>query len=200
VGPPTSVSGALLSGVRQIVSWLKTAQGRHEATFGRWSIVSSTGDVVNISRKRDRLIIGENCVISGQLQVFAHAGRIRIGDWVFVGQGSRLWSSAELVVGNRVLISHNVEIHDTESHPLDAEARAAQTRDIFKRGHPKTIEGIRSAPIRTGNDVWIGFGATVRKGVTIGDRAIIGARAIVDRDVPADSVVRVSATPPTSRE
>ncbi|WP_281033814.1 hypothetical protein [Mesorhizobium sp. M5C.F.Ca.IN.020.29.1.1] len=43
-----------------------------------------------------------------------------------------------------------------------------------------------------GDDVWIGTGAMIMKGVTIGDRAIISARAIVRSDVPADGLVRAT--------
>jgi acetyltransferase-like isoleucine patch superfamily enzyme len=176
--------GTALAGAKRAVSWIKTRHARDTATFGAESVVEATGSIVNIHGARDRLTVGDHCVIGGQVLVFAHAGRIKIGNWVFVGEGTRIWSSTDLVIGDRVLISHNVEMHDTESHPFDPEARAMQTYEIFERGHPRTIEGIRAAPVRIGNDVWIGFGAVIRKGVTIGDRAIIGARAIVTEDVP----------------
>lgn len=45
------------------------------------------------------------------------------------------------------------------------------------------------APIRIGNNVWIGAQATVLPGVTIGDGAIVGAGAVVTRDVPANVIV-----------
>ena len=44
-------------------------------------------------------------------------------------------------------------------------------------------------PVTIGNDVWIGHGAVILKGVRIGDRSVVGARAVVTRDVPADTVV-----------
>lgn len=53
-----------------------------------------------------------------------------------------------------------------------------------KDGHPAT-----KGPTRIGNDVWIGYGATVMSGVTVGDGAIIGARAVVTRDVPPYAIV-----------
>jgi acetyltransferase-like isoleucine patch superfamily enzyme len=46
-----------------------------------------------------------------------------------------------------------------------------------------------SAPVRIGNDVWIGAGAIILKGVTIGDGAIVGAGAVVTGDVPAGTKV-----------
>ena len=171
----------VLKGSQKLVSWAKTAQAGLDASLGSGWRILQTGSVVNIGGGRDRITLGKKCAIGGQLLVFAHGGQIRLGDYVFVGEGSHIWSAAEIMIGNRVLISHGVEIHDTESHSLDAQARAAQTIHIMEKGHPAEIEGIRSKAIRIGDDVWIGYGAVVRKGVTIGDRAIIGARSIVDR-------------------
>ena len=80
-------------------------------------------------------------------------------------------------------------IHDTNSHPLDHRARLEQTKAIFGNGHPKSIADIRSAPFTIGNDVWIGAGAVILKGVHIGDRVIIGAGTLITDDVPADTLV-----------
>jgi len=52
------------------------------------------------------------------------------------------------------------------------------------RGHPRT-----RGPVVIGNDVWLGHGATVLSGVTIGDGAVVGARSVVTSDVPPYSVV-----------
>jgi len=43
--------------------------------------------------------------------------------------------------------------------------------------------------VRVGNNVWIGYGVQILRGVTVGDNAIIGASAVVTRDVPANAVV-----------
>lgn len=194
MAPARSFAGIVLRIGRRFITLLKTMQARREAVLGEGSAVLWSGEVANLAGSRDRVLVGNNCVISGQLLVFAHDGRIRIGDWVFVGQGSRIWSASDVVIGDRVLISHNVDIHDSESHPLDPQARAEQARAIMRTGHPRKINGIRAAPVRIGNDVWVGFGATIRKGVTIGDRAIIGARSVVDCDVPADAIVKTPGT------
>lgn len=186
-----TVSRALIAGSHRAIAWLKTRDARQNAVLGARSYVAHTGQIDNIHGARERLVVGANCIIAGQLVIFAHAGRIQIGDWAYIGAGSRIWSAADIVIGNRVLISHNVDIHDNESHPLDAAARAAQMQHVIKYGHPRELENIRSASIRIGDDVWIGFGATIRKGVTIGDRAIIGARAIVEKDVPEDTVFKI---------
>lgn len=150
------------------------------------------GELLNIHGDRERVRIGRNGFIHGSLQVFAHEGRLEIGDWFYLGPRSTVWSSSPggVKIGNRVLVSFDVHIHDTNSHPMDPKARFAQTEAIFLRGHPRTDPGISAAPVVIGDDVWIGAGAMIFKGVTIGDRAIIGARAIVAEDVPADALIR----------
>jgi acetyltransferase-like isoleucine patch superfamily enzyme len=48
--------------------------------------------------------------------------------------------------------------------------------------------GIKSSPVKIGDDVFIGANALILKGVTIGDRAIVGAGSVVARDAPEDEV------------
>ncbi len=121
--------------------------------------------------------------------MFPHAGSITIGDWCFVGEDTYIWSSSEVTIGDRVLISHNVNIHDTNGHPLDARARHDQFQLIATVGHPAEIESIIAEPVLIGDDVWIGFNASILKGVTIGEGAIVAAGAVVTKDVPPYSVV-----------
>ncbi len=81
---------------------------------------------------------------------------------------------APVTIGDRVLLGPAVQIY-TATHPLDARTRA---------------RGLESgSPVVIGHDVWIGGGAIVLPGITIGDRAVIGAGSVVTKDVPADVVV-----------
>ncbi len=184
----------LLKSYDVILRKLHTSQARLYAKLGAGTQILSDGHIVNLGGEPDNIQIGDNCRIRGELLTFRHAGQIVIGDWLYVGPRSTIWSSSRegIVIGDRVLISADVMIHDTNSHPVDAAQRFEQTQQIFLSGHPKICDGIRSAGIRIGNDVWIGYGATILKGVSIGDRSIVGARAIVSCDLPDDSIVRSS--------
>ena len=128
-------------------------------------------------------------MVAGQLLTFGHGGDIEIGEWCFVGPGSRIWSADSIRIGHRVLISHNVNVHDSDSHPRDAAERHAQYAAIVQKGHPREGGNIRAAAIVIGDDAWIGFNAIVLKGVTIGTGAIVAAGAVVTDDVPPWSVV-----------
>lgn len=146
------------------------------------------GAVLNPRGNRDLVIIGANSVIRGELFVLAHSGSIRLGEWCFVGENSRIWSAASIVIGDRVLISHDVNIHDTDSHPEGREARHAHFVAIARTGHPAHVE-MQSSPISIGDDAWIGFGVTILKGVSIGAGAIVAAQSVVTRDVAPLTVV-----------
>jgi acetyltransferase-like isoleucine patch superfamily enzyme len=146
-------------------------------------------DITNIRGNRDAIRIGRSTVLAGQLLTFGHGGDIEIGDWCFVGPGSRIWSAASIHIGHRVLISHNVNVHDSDSHPLDAAERHAQYVEIVQRGHPRQAGSIRTAAVVIGDDAWIGFNSTVLKGVSIGPGAIVAAGSVVTGNVPPWSVV-----------
>ncbi len=97
---------------------------------------------------------------------------IRLGKNVFINSGCRFQDQGGIIVGDGVLIGHNVVLA-TLNHDVDPQKRS----DMFP------------APIRIGNNVWIGAQATVLPGITIGDGAIVAAGAVVSRDVPANVIV-----------
>ena len=143
----------------------------------------------NFSDNPNLIQVGENSVVRGQLLIFAHEGCIDIGKDCYVGEGARIWSAASIKIGDRVLISHNVNIHDTNAHPIDPVLRHQQFMQIISVGHPKENIGIISKPILIEDDAWIGFNSIILKGVTIGRGAIVGAGSVVTKDVPEASVV-----------
>lgn len=105
-------------------------------------------------------------------------GEIEIGD--FSGGSSVVISSrSKVTIGRRVLLGGNARVFDHDFHALDSMLRRNPDED---RCH------IKSRPVIIGDDVLIGTNATILKGVTVGDRAIIGAGSVVSRDVPDDEV------------
>lgn len=158
------------------------------AEFGEQARLLESARIFNIGRRPGAIRIGAHSVVGGELLTFGHGGAIELGEWCYVGEGTRIWSAARISIGDRVLISHGVNIHDCDSHPRDARERHEQFRAIAGEGHPHAIESIASRPIVIGADAWIGFNATILKGVTIGARSIVAAGSVVTRDVPPDSV------------
>ena len=83
-------------------------------------------------------------------------------------------------IGDHVLMGSYVFITDNSHGNADASAIGVPPRE-----RPLTGKG----PVRIGNNVWIGRGAAILPGVTVGDNAIIGANSVVTRSVPANCVV-----------
>lgn len=168
--------------------WTRRLAGRATCTLGRGAVLLPSARVLNASGRSDRIAIGAHSLIQGELFVFAHGGRICIGESCFVGPGTRVWSASSIEIGDRVLISHNVNVFDSLTHPLSPRKRHAQFQSIASRGHPKSIE-LDEEPVRIGDDAWVGAGAIILKGVSIGPRAVVGAGAVVTHDVPAATIV-----------
>lgn len=145
----------------------------------------SNATVENLSGNPELIKIGENSVIRGQLRVFPHAGKIQIGKDCYLGEDTRIWSADSITIGNRVFISHNVNIHDTNSHSIDKDFRYQHFVALMSNDSLQAKDfDIKSKFINIEDDVWIGFNSTILKGVTIGRGSIVGACSVVTKNVP----------------
>jgi carbonic anhydrase/acetyltransferase-like protein (isoleucine patch superfamily) len=95
--------------------------------------------------------------------------RLHIGPETLLN-GCKLSAKAEVVIGRRSMVGPGSRVYDADQHPFDAE-------------RPEQI-----APVRIGEYVWVASDVTVMRGVTIGDHAVVGARSVVLRDVPAHTL------------
>ena len=144
--------------------------------------------VRNNSSDQRSIRFGERCVVGGQFLVYPDCGEIQIGDDCFIGPETRIWSGSSVQVGNRVLISHGVNIHDNISHSLSARERHQHFIEILHRGNG-ALGDVRSAPIVIEDDVWVGFNAVILKGVRIGRGAVVAAGTMVTKDIPSFAIV-----------
>jgi acetyltransferase-like isoleucine patch superfamily enzyme len=151
------------------------------ARFLRSAIVRDNGRPAAIR-------VGEQTVICGELLVYPDGGTLTVGRHCFIGPGSRIWSGAEIQIGDRVLISHNVNIHDANAHSLSAAERHRHIVEILIRGNA-ALGDVPKAPILIEDDAWIGFNATVLRGVRVGQGAVVAACATVTRDVEPFTIV-----------
>ncbi len=103
----------------------------------------------------------------------ADCGRnIFLGEGVFINSGCKFQDQGGIFIGDRCLIGHNVVIA-TLNHHMDVERRRGMT--------PKSV--------RLGNDVWVGSGAILLPGITVGDGAVVAAGVVVTKDVEAHTIV-----------
>ncbi len=103
---------------------------------------------------------------------------IRIGNNVLVGAHIFFASyvGGEITIGNDTLIADRVKIY-TMNHKFE------------NINTPIRLQGGTYAPVKIGNDVWIGAESIILPGVTIGDGVVVGAGSVVSKDVPPYAMV-----------
>jgi maltose O-acetyltransferase len=133
----------------------------------------------------DRLLgaRGEGCAIRAPFHV-DYGANIRLGREVFFNYGCVVLDVCPVTVGDRAQIGPAVQIL-TADHPRDPKLRD---------------EGLEfGRPVAIGSNVWIGGGALILPGVTVGDDAVIGAGAVVTRDVAPGTTVAGNPARPLPR-
>ncbi|MGW0817861.1 sugar O-acetyltransferase [Streptomyces viridiviolaceus] len=121
--------------------------------------------------------VGAGVWIEPPLHV-AYGNHAHLGDDVYVNFGLTLVDDVEVVVGDRVMFAPHVTV-STTGHPVHPDLRRDGTQF--------------SAPVRIEDDVWIGTGAMIMPGVTIGRGSVVGAGSVVTAHVPP--MVVVAGTP-----
>lgn len=186
-----------LARIANRLDWARTqvrAGAQHNATIDPSATIHQTARINNFLGKPDAIVVGARTHVRGELLTFWDAGKITIGNWCYVGEDSRIWSQSSVSIGNYVLIAHLVDIHDTNSHPIDWRERRLDTEALLSLRYRTPTETV-SAPVVIEDDAWIGFKASVMKGVRIGRGAIVSAGAVVTKDVqPWTAVAGIPAT------
>jgi maltose O-acetyltransferase len=140
------------------------------------------------SRLKVGLKVGSHVTLQSPALAVEENGYIEIGDYSYISSAC-LAAKDKIIIGKYVFISAGVTIVDTDFHPLDPADRMRDTIAISTIGDKSRRPYFDSAPIRIEDDVWIGFNATILKGVTIGKGSIIEPGAVVSKNVPEGSIV-----------
>lgn len=146
-------------------------------------------EVSNLSNDKNKLVIGNNTHCRGELFVYPYARKLQIGNNCYIGKNTIIRTGDELIIGNDVLISHNVTIMDTDSHEIDHLERAASFKQMVQYGHPAQKGNVKAKPIYIHDHVWIGYNCSILKGVIIGEGAIIAAGSVVTKNVEPFTMV-----------
>ncbi len=117
---------------------------------------------------------------------------IEIGDGTYVANAS-LVATARITIGARCLIAGGVTVADSDFHPLGPAARVADSIALSPAGDRRQRPPMDVRPVVIEDDVWIGWNATILKGVRVGAGAVVEPGAVVTRDVPAGA--RVAGNP-----
>ena len=119
-------------------------------------------------------------------------GMIEIGDGCYLANAA-LVCSQQITLGARVLVAGGVTIADSDFHPIGPALRLADTIALAPGGDRTRRPPVETRPVIIEDDVWIGFNATILKGVRIGAGAIIEPGSVVTRNVMSGA--RVAGNP-----
>jgi acetyltransferase-like isoleucine patch superfamily enzyme len=101
---------------------------------------------------------------------------VSIGDKTVLGQECTISAYQHVSIGEQCVLADRVMLIDFDHNVAEVE-------------RPIRVQGIYKRDVRVGSNVWIGYGAQILRGVTIGDNSIVGAGSVVTKDVPANAVV-----------
>ena len=141
--------------------------------------------------RRDRaVIIGDHvsCYAGCSFSV-GEKGTCLIGDFTLLN-GALIMAEERIEIGSHCLISWNVGIADSDFHPLAPAQRLIDAKALapfYEHRPPRPL--LATAPVVISDNVWIGMGAVILKGVTIGENSVVAAGSIVTKSVPANVVV-----------
>lgn len=144
---------------------------------GSSKIILGSKVVLNSDSKNSNTALAFNCTL-----VCGLTGIIQIGNNTMLN-GVSVTSYNKVTIGNSCQIASSTLISDTDFHPISPEIRFRESL-----GHKIDYTLVNKKPIVIGNNVWIGWGSIILKGVTIGDNSIIAAGSVVLNDIPANVI------------
>jgi acetyltransferase-like isoleucine patch superfamily enzyme len=124
-------------------------------------------------------------------------GEVRFGRFVWIGDGTKIRChegvveiGAKTVMGQECTISAYQHVRIGEQCVIADRAMFIDfDHGVVEVERPIRLQGIYKRDVVVGNNVWIGYGACILRGVHVGDNSVIGTNAVVTKDVPANAVV-----------
>jgi acetyltransferase-like isoleucine patch superfamily enzyme len=142
------------------------------------------------SKHRPAVVLGQHVsCYAGCSFSLGPNGRCTVGDFTLLN-GALIMAEELIEIGSHVLISWNVSIADSDFHPLDPVKRVQDTYALAPFYEPRPPRpDLRAVPVKICDRAWIGMGAIILKGVTIGENSVVAAGAVVTKSVPPNVVV-----------
>jgi acetyltransferase-like isoleucine patch superfamily enzyme len=156
-------------------SWRRalTAAGRRWRTDGL--VFFGRGLELEIAR-RGVIKFGRFVWIGDGTKIRCHEGEVEIGAKTVIGQECTISAYQRVRIGEQCVIADRAMFIDFDHGVVEVE-------------RPIRLQGIYKRDVVVGSNVWIGYGACILRGVSVGDNAVVGTNAVVTKDVPANAVV-----------
>ncbi len=142
-----------------------------------------------------RVAFGSRCDIKPGTFLVATGAEVRFGPGCIVDRGMTLECRGTIDVGAGTVFGHHCTLAAGQQIEIGRDCLIAEMVSIRDHDHAFKADGIpinqqgqRYAPVRLGDNVWLGSKVTVTRGVTIGDNVIVGANAVVTDDLPANCI------------
>jgi acetyltransferase-like isoleucine patch superfamily enzyme len=126
--------------------------------------------------ERGRVSFGRFVWIGDRTKIRCHEGEVEIGRKTVMGQECTISAYQRVRIGEQCVIADRAMFIDFDHGVVEVE-RPIRQQGIYKRD------------VVVGSNVWIGYGACILRGVSVGDNSIVGTNAVVTKDVPANAVV-----------
>jgi len=146
--------------------------GRNSRILAPATIIGGGGITVG-----ERVTIREHAWLNARSDWPDGRSTLTIGDGVYIGRFVQINAWSEVEIESDVLVGDRVYISDAEHHFENREIPVLLQGDFFK------------GPVRLRTGCWIGIGAVILPGVTVGKNAVVAANAVVRCDVPDYTVV-----------
>jgi acetyltransferase-like isoleucine patch superfamily enzyme len=121
---------------------------------------------------------------------------LRLGRWSWIGHGSKIRvHEGECSIGAKTVLGQECTISAFQHVSIGRECIVADRAMLIDFDHgvveverPIRHQGIYKRDVRVGSNCWIGYGACILRGASVGDNAIVGANTVVTGDLPANAV------------
>ena len=127
------------------------------------------------------VIIGDDCMLSGQILIHGNNARVKVGNRVFMGDDSKIFCRESISLDDDIMISWGCTLIDTNAHSLHSAERKNDVTDWKKGPEFKNWDVVKSIPIHIKSQCWIGFNAIITKGVTLSEGTVLGSGSVLTK-------------------
>jgi UDP-3-O-[3-hydroxymyristoyl] glucosamine N-acyltransferase len=198
------VVGSMTTSIQRKRRALFLLRLRLHAIFIRTELDLQVADDVVIGRRvriqlspnsKAKLVLSRGVIIHPDAKIYLHSGEVLLGPATVLRSNSVLNIHGRFEMGSESQVSWGSVIHCGGSVTFGSKVGVSENCTVADSYHYFTepnaffYNNTRHSPVVIGDNTWLATGVTVTSGVTIGDHCIIGAGAVVSRDVPSGHVV-----------